>query len=429
MIKLHGCLALMWCAMVMAAGAAEAVVVRSSIRPDGQRWVGQRLVLAIDVLGKDQWASVPRVPVVEVAGCTVMRSDSQGVRLSEPIEGVSYSGQRYEFSVFPHRAGELVVAPFELTVKMGSEVEKLMTPECRFSVELPDGVQDASRLITAPNCSLTGSWSPQGAEFKVGDAVTRTVVMSADNVSGMAFAPVRFVAPEGVAAYPNEPDVRDRSDRGSLKGQRIESAVYVFQRAGEYELPAVTFEWWNPETSELTTLELPSLNVTVSGSAAAGDGSASGGVTNEGDGLPFSWWWSVVVVCIVGGGIWWQRSGHRQWIENRERHKVSEPYLFKQLQAELKSGAAPDVVWHALDVWLQTSRASDGSGRSFDSLRATGDDASITILDQLSAACYGDGGEWNAHRQLGDQLEQVRALWLNELRTNTKHAPLPPLNP
>ncbi len=63
----------------------------------------------------------------------------------------------------------------------------------------------------------------------------------------MFLPPIHFADVEDFAVYPNQPRVQNLSaDRkGFLAGRRIDSATYVLQKPGHYELPSVTIQWWD----------------------------------------------------------------------------------------------------------------------------------------------------------------------------------------
>ena len=98
--------------------SAGDIVLRAATEP-AEAWVGQRVVLQVDVLGEGGWAQITRFGEVDIPGAYLIRTDSQGTRLQETIDGVSYTGQRYEVSVYPQKAGTIEVppVPVEVTIK------------------------------------------------------------------------------------------------------------------------------------------------------------------------------------------------------------------------------------------------------------------------------------------------------------------------
>ncbi len=256
------------------AHATDDVVVRSSVTP-AEAWVGQRVFLTQEVLGADGWAQITDMGEVEIPGAFVMRTESQGVRLSETIGGTSYTGQRYQLSLYCQRPGrvEIPALPATVTVKRWGatppEIKRdVSMPAATLICKVPPGAEDIRDLISTTHLNADQKWSSEPTTVDLGDAVTRTVTLSAVDVSGMAFPPIRHPEIEGVGIYPGEPSVSDTSDRGSLRGERVESVTYVLEEPGEFSLPAIVLSWWDIDDGVLRRIELPGLDLTVEGDLA-----------------------------------------------------------------------------------------------------------------------------------------------------------------
>ena len=177
--------------------AAEPIILRAAVSPR-EAWVGQKVVLHVDILAKDGWAQLTKVADTSVDGAYLIRLETQGTRLGETIEGDSYSGQRYEFMVFAQRDGKLTVpsVPVDVEVKTwgsggGARTKRLQTPEVEIVASTPPGAEGIRGLISTSSLTANQRWDPMAESVVVGDAIRRTVTMSAEDVSGMAFVPRR----------------------------------------------------------------------------------------------------------------------------------------------------------------------------------------------------------------------------------------------
>ena len=256
--------------------AAEDIVLRSMLAPE-EAWVGQKVVLSVDVLAKDGWAQLRRVTDIEVDGAYLLDLESQGTRLSEIIDGDSYTGQRYSFMLFAQRGGRLSVPPVPVDVEIKTwgadgddRIDHKIVPSVEFNVRIPPGVKDSYRLVTTGNFTTTQTWEPETATPMVGDAIKRRIELYAEDVSGMAFPPSLHDDIDDVGIYPGEPTVEDTFNRGELTGTRIETVTYVFERAGQFEIPDIELIWWNIKTEELQRIVLPGLSLEVTGGVAEG---------------------------------------------------------------------------------------------------------------------------------------------------------------
>ena len=274
--KLAACLALIFICSLSSAGvlAAEEIILRTAVTPE-EAWVGQKVVLHVDVLAKDGWAQLKKVTEVEVEGAYLLRLESQGTRLSETIDGDSYTGQRYDFMLFAQRDGKITVPPVPVDVEIktwgadgGSRIERMSLPLVEFVTRTPPGAQGTRGLISTSNLSASQEWNPETESPVVGDAIKRRITLRAEDVSGMAFAPTLHNEMENLGIYPGEPTVDDKFARGDLTGTRVETVTYVVERAGDFELPSVELSWWNIDTQELQHIVLPGLALQVTGGPA-----------------------------------------------------------------------------------------------------------------------------------------------------------------
>ena len=171
-----------WYAVAVTTGD---ILLRTTVTPQ-EAWVGQRVVLQVDVLGEDGWAQITRFGEVNLSGAYLIRTDTQGSRLQETIGGVAYTGQSYEFSIYPQLAGtvEVPAIPVEVTTKTwGADatqtVQQKQTSAITIQAKVPPGAEDVVGLISTTHVNAEQQWSPAIDDPKVGDALTRTVTMQA----------------------------------------------------------------------------------------------------------------------------------------------------------------------------------------------------------------------------------------------------------
>jgi len=178
--------------------------------------------------------------------------------------------------LFAQRAGTLTVPPVPVDVEVktwgagaGTRIQRMSTPRVEFFIRTPPGAEGIRGLISTADLTANQNWTPEIDSPVVGDALKRTITLRAEDVSGMAFAPISHNRTEDLGIYPGEPEVDDRFARGDLTGTRIETVTYVFERAGAFEIPDLEFSWWDVGAGELKLLVLPGLSLQVAGNAVA----------------------------------------------------------------------------------------------------------------------------------------------------------------
>jgi hypothetical protein len=395
---------LVWCPVASAAGD---IVLRSAVEP-AEAWIGQRVVLQIDVLGADGWAQISRFGDLDLPGAYLIRTDSQGTRLQEIIDGVAYTGQRYEVSIYPQRPGaiEVPAIPVEVTIKAwGAEasqrVQQGQAPAVTIQARLPPGAEGVGGLVSTTQLSANQQWNPVNGASKVGDALQRTVTLQAEDVSGMAFAPLAYADLPGVGIYPAGPEVSDSADRGSLSGRRSETVTYVFERAGAVQIPDIQLTWWNVSTEELETITLPGRELEIApgpvGSAGASGVSASG---------PFSardLWLSMAVLAVAL--VLLLRLGRpllRRWGAWRRRRRDSEARYFRHALGSVRSQDARRALRDVMR-WVDRINPTAQPAQLRDFVRAFGDAGAEEAFDRLLR-------DTAAHGRVSDTEAVVSAL-------------------
>jgi oxygen tolerance protein BatD len=417
--------------------ADEGIILRTSIEPKAGIWVGQQVRLLIDVLARDGWAQIGKFHPFEVSGASVLQVDSHGTRLADTVSGATWSGQHYEWLVFPQRAGNIAIPPIVVDVETKdvatqetTPVPDQKTPAVAFQAVLPPGADQEHGLISTTRLEATQTLEPATAEFKVGDALKRSISLRAAAISGMAFEPVQYAPVAGVGIYPGVPVVQDAVDRGSLtEGRRMESVTYVFEREGNYVLPDVTVTWWDLGEKHLRREVLPGPHVRVVLAAPAT--TADGGTSAPASG---SWprWLGIAAVAGVaalGAGLYWRqaiRARYQAWSLARNN---SEAAYFRRFIAAARTGDVPHTL-NAVLRWLDRLEAGTAPAQLGHFVQRYGDEAVRHEAQQLERlVATGRQEAWDA-APLVRGMTQARQRRLQAGRQQSPHhTVVPPLNP
>ncbi len=422
-------LLLVLCARATAANPPARVKVELS--PKGEAWVGQRVTLAITLSTPDFFAGVPSFDLPDLPGAVVLPPAGSPAIGSETVGDTTYTTQRHEFAIYAQRPGVVRVPPF--TVRFESNagfgkptVRRQVTTEAvSFTARTPPGAEGLGTVIAARDLRARDNWQPEPKSPKVGDAFTRTVTVTAADVPGMVFPPLRFDASEGLAAYPKPPAVEDRSDRGTLTGRRVETVTYVCERPGAATIPDRTLTWWDLDTKELMTVRLPGRTFQVAPDPKADPAPAPAPTATNRPG----WWWAVPAVAIVPLLGWGLFARLRPWwVRRRAARAESEPASFARFRDACRT-ADPHAVYVALLSWLERL-----GPMTLDDFTTRANDPGLTdAVSDLTARVYTrygtvGPGPWSA-RELADSTAVARRRLRSATRPGGRGRSLPPLNP
>lgn len=269
---------------------AQEAKVRAALATKDDQYVGQRVVLAVELLAPGYFADAPAFDLPDPPGLLLVPPSGSPVVSSETVGGAAFTVQRHELSVFARRGGEQTIPPFNVRfhfkrnpLDKDSVPASVVTEPVHFTAKVPPGAEKLGSLISARRFTAVESWKPEPGRAKAGDAFTRTISYSAPDVPAMAFPPFPAGMIEGLGIYPRPPEVLDVSDRGSLTGKRRDIISYVCQRAGHFVIPAERLTWFDLDTRALQTIEFPAR--TIDAAPAPGPASATPAIASEPDDL------------------------------------------------------------------------------------------------------------------------------------------------
>lgn len=282
-------LALVAVYLVVPTMSAQEAKVRTSIETKGDIWIGERVTLVVELLAPGFFASAPAFDLPDPKGMLLLPPNGSPTVGSDEIDGISYTVQRHELSVFAQHSGENVVPPLTARFKFkrhpldkDSVDATVKTDTVKFVAKAPPGAEKLGNIISARKLTAVETWKPEIAKAKAGDAFTRTITFAAPDVPAMAFPPFFPRKIDGLGIYPKPPEVLDHSERGSLRGERRDSVTYVCERPGRYLIPAMHLTWWDLDSQQLRTIDFPAQTLEVAPNPAMASATAVAATTPKG---------------------------------------------------------------------------------------------------------------------------------------------------
>ncbi|MHC4943880.1 MAG: BatD family protein, partial [Planctomycetota bacterium] len=410
--------------------AAEPALVRSKLVTEEIVWVGQKVVLVVELLAEGRFAGTPKFELPNLPGVVIFKPAERPQLSTETIGETSYTVQRHEFAIFAQRAGPVVIPAFKVRFSaaagfVGVEPKDygLKTSEHRFDAKMPPGAEELATIISTRDLVVEEQWEPEPGEgAKVGDAFTRSVTFRAPDVPGMAFPPLPSMEIEGLGIYAKAPMVRDRTERGEFTGERVEKVTYVFERHGPATLPAIVIHWWDLDAEELKRVELPGNEFMVKQSVVAKD--EWGGETS----YAFYVFGALLVLLLLGGGaIFKYRATVLERLAAwRARRDEREAAYFKRVMQACQS-RDPKAALNALMRWIDRIDEASTIPTLSEFIKRCSDLALEHEVNALQDAALQEQGEWQG-APLAAVLGRFRKK-SKRVAARVKTNPLPALNP
>jgi len=395
-----------------------------SIEQDREVWAGQQITLSLDLKTSGFSFSNIHFNLPEVSGAFLMQTDTTTIKLTRKIDGRDWQIIRYPLALYPQTADRLQVPPIEVrfttSAGFGSEEKsfEFKTDPLELTVNLPPGVKPGELIVTTTSFELEHDWQPATGAANTGDAVTLSVSRRAEDISAMLLPPLPVFQADGLAAYPQAPDVNDKTDRGDLTGERIDSITWVVEQAGAYEIPGIRFQWWDPDRRELKQQIVPGLSLDIPPAAAADAVTA----TNS------SWPLKLliaVITALLALALWlhFRRKSHSQEPEN-------ERTAFTRLANACKNNQAGQAYTY-IHAWLEYSPVAVTNHprpHTLNEFAGLCDDPQLaTDVDKLQKALIASSPDWQGDELL-NSLQRIRRR-INRQKPSPAEAYLAPLNP
>lgn len=358
------------------------------------------------------------------------------------INGIRHGVIELRYAIFPQQSGELTIPAqvFSATLVERSrsndytpfgprpgKVTRVKSPEIPLTVKAkPASYPSNVPWLPARALSLAETWSPEPEQAKVGDSLTRSLLLKVDGLSSAQLPPLPATDVEGLRRYPDQPQLANQTSERGMIGSREEREALVANRAGQFALPAVEVVWWNTHDDRLERTSLParSLDVALNPSLTIEPIAAETPSLPSVQGAPL-WPWQLssallTLTTLLGFGLWWH--ARRQPAILRAAQTGPSP---RTLLDDLKRACLANdslTTRHALDAWArqQPETLADMAARFVPLSDA---------LDGLNGTLYSETGQQWQGEDLWRAIRTLPAAQTVEGGATQETSPLPPLYP
>jgi hypothetical protein len=415
---------------IVAADEEVKAGVAISVQQDQDYWAGQQVTLNLDLKTTGFSFSGSHFNLPEVPGAFLMQTDTTTMKMTENIDGQTWQIIRYPLALYPQKAGQLeipsIAVRFSTSAGFGSTSIpfEFQTKPLDLTINSPPGVKDGDLVITTRSFELDYEWQPESGTAQTGAAFTLTVKRRAVDISAMLLPPLPVFRIEGLAAYPQAPEVNDKTNRGDLSGERTDTIIWVVEKPGTYDIPGIRFQWWDPDSRELKQQIIPGLTLDIL--PAAGDKVTAETTDKPGQSGKDYFWLLGVLITVITAVFLFLRFGRKAPGPAEDTEKST----FSTLQKACSSNN-PGQAHSALHAWI----AQSSPGFSSNSLpvtlsefaRACDDTQLAAESERLQVALISADSTWQGSELL-NSLHRIRRK-IYKQKTVQSRTHLAPLNP
>ena len=126
----------------------------------------------------------------------------------------------------------------------------------------------ANWWLPAKQVALMAEWEPRQPQFKVGEAVSRTIYLKAVGVAENQLPDIRFAQTPDLKQYPDKAISSSGLENGQVVAVKKVTNVYIPTTSGAQTIPEIALDWFNVQTNQMERAVLPAVNIEVMPSAS-----------------------------------------------------------------------------------------------------------------------------------------------------------------
>lgn len=119
--------------------------------------------------------------------------------------------------------------------------------------------------IPAQDVQLTADWSPRQLRAHSGDPVTVTLHLQAQDLTAAQLPDLStlLALPDGLKAYPDEPQLKDVASGNGVLGKRDQSIALIADQPGSFTIPELRLSWWDTRANQARQAIVPAQTLVV----------------------------------------------------------------------------------------------------------------------------------------------------------------------
>lgn len=291
-----------------------------------EAYVGQLITYKVKLyLAVELQRGVLSAPVIEGAQIKQIGEDRDG---SEIVDGRRYRVIERTYGIIPDLPGQVNIkgATFAGDVLVESqrrggmfgfnESRPMQAGAPSLTVQVnPAPTSFQGQWLVADLVALKENFPEDIKKFTVGSPITRTITLLASNADENSLPDIVQTLPDELKSYPEKPQRQTFVRDAQIVSQYSITSAIVPSKAGTFTLPEIKVPWWNPRLKRQETATLPARTIIVEGGAVSDTPAQPTWETNSAADKGWSWLttvfaalWLVTLVAWIITLVAWRRA-------------------------------------------------------------------------------------------------------------------------
>lgn len=185
------------------------------------------------------------------------------------IDGKKYASLEFYYILYPYEEGKYTFPQLRVGIETppvgdykGQSVA-LTTKAINFEVKEHPKAFEADTWFVAKNFYLSESWNKPLEELKVGDVVERSIRLNAKGTLPNFIPDINLADLSFASIYKQSPQTQDTRTSQDANGVKTETFLYLLEKEGDFTIPEVRVDWWNPYASKAYFKTLPERQISI----------------------------------------------------------------------------------------------------------------------------------------------------------------------
>ncbi len=180
-------------------------------------------------------------------------------------------------AIFPQQSGKLLIQPSLAEIGIinrqsrtnifdpfnsNTQTRRLRSNSLTLNIKNIPATFNGKNWLPSPSIKLVEDW-PHNTEFRVGEPITRTITLIADNLTAAQLPEIELLTVDNLKQYSDKPILSNNKTTNGINAIRKEKIALIPTKPGVYTLPEINLRWWNTQTNKMLTAHISKREFTV----------------------------------------------------------------------------------------------------------------------------------------------------------------------